>query len=83
MELHHLLEMEGEVITGTGKPNMYYIWSIRMNAWIGAAGGTSDAEHAKQYAFEEALEICRRQRDGQGNIQSFPVPVDILTAVRK
>jgi len=62
---------------------MYYIWSIRMNAWVGPAGGTSDIEHAKQYEFTEALEICRRQRDGQGNMQSFPVPADIITSVRK
>lgn len=62
---------------------LVYIWSIRMNSWVGAAGGTSDVKYAQTYGLSEALEICRRQRDGEGNMQSFPVSVDIITSVRK
>ena len=55
------------------------IWSIRLGGWVSASGGAiSDHTLAKQFDEAKAIEFCNRQKDGQGVIQSFPVPLYLI-----
>lgn len=60
-----------------------FIWSIKMNAWMGAGGGTSDIKQAKRYGEVDALYICAKQRDGEGNMLAFPVPCRFVEELSK
>lgn len=52
---------------------MYYIYSIRAQAWFTqGAGYDSDIKNAKRWPREEAIAICRNI--SFGNLGGLPVP---------
>lgn len=44
-----------------------YLFSIRTSAWMSRHGTyTSDVGDAREFAYAEALAMCRRHKDGNG-----------------
>lgn len=57
------------------------IWSIRLGGWVSVSGATSDWTQAKQFDEAKAVEYCKRQKDGLGVFQSFPVPLYLIESL--
>lgn len=59
----------------------YLVYSLRMQAWIGAAGGTSDWKSAKHFSRNAAFTLCKRDHDG--SFACIPVRIADLEQLDK
>jgi hypothetical protein len=57
----------------------YYIFSLKLNAWLGRSVYTSDYESAREFPRDEALRRCREAVLNDGGKLS-PVLIMVSTA---
>ena len=58
--------------------DIYLVYSIKMQAWVGISGGTSDYKHAKFLTEKVALEYCEAHRDHDGAPGAIPVKLSVI-----
>lgn len=65
------------------EPDKFYIYSFRMQAWVGQAGGTSDLSQARTFSWEMAKTYCQNNLSHDGALGAIPLPISLVKEIRE